>query len=227
MRAAIIVFPGSNCDRDMQVAIASAFEQPPVMVWHQETTLPEGVDLVAAPGGFSYGDYLRAGAIAAHSPIMPALARHVARGGYALGVCNGWQILIEAGLLPGALLRNRDTRFIARDVHLLVEADSAFTSGYAIGQVLKTPVAHHDGNFKADAETLAALEGEGRVAFRYCEPDGAVTEAANVNGSDHAIAGVLSENRRVLGLMPHPERAIAPALGSVDGRALFAALAAA
>lgn len=224
MRAAVVVFPGSNCDRDMAVALRAATGQAPDMVWHRDTSLPAGVDLVALPGGFSFGDYLRCGAIAARSPIMAAVAAHAGRGGAVLGVCNGWQLLTEAGLLPGVLLRNRDTRFLCKLASLKVAAPSAFTDGYAPEQVLRIPIAHHDGNFKADAATLDALEAERRVAFRYVDAAGEVTDEANPNGSDRAIAGVLSENRRVLGMMPHPERAISPTLGSTDGAALFRGL---
>lgn len=212
MKAAVITFPGSNCDRDL----ATAFEQAGaevVRVWHKDTSLPEGTDIVGIPGGFSFGDYLRCGAIAARSPIGRAVVDHAGRGGHVLGICNGFQVLVEMGLLPGALLRNANLKYICRTVGLRVEtSDSAFTAGYAQGAELQVPIAHHDGNYMADAETLARLEGEGRVAFRYL---------ANPNGSMNDIAGVLSENRRVLGMMPHPERAFAPLHGSADGRAMF------
>lgn len=216
MKAAVLVFPGSNCDRDLK----RAFEQVGFsvdMVWHKDTNLPDGVDLVGVPGGFSYGDYLRCGAIAAQSPISGALKSHAARGGYVFGVCNGFQILTETQLLPGALLQNMSTRYICKPVGLRVEnTDSAFTSAYAQGAVITVPIAHHEGNYQADPETLARLNGEGRVAFRYVE---------NPNGAVEDIAGILSENRRILGMMPHPERASEPLHGGTDGAALFAGLA--
>jgi phosphoribosylformylglycinamidine synthase len=217
VKAAVLVFPGSNCDRDMATALRAAGADVS-MVWWKDADLPTGVDLVAAPGGFSFGDYLRCGAIAARAPIMPAVAAHAARGGLVLGVCNGFQVLIEAGLLPGALMRNATLKFVCRPARLTVEtADSPFTAAYARGQRVTFPIAHHDGMYLADAETLARLRGEDRVAFRYAPGD-------NPNGSADDIAGVLSQNRRVLGLMPHPERAADPALGLTDGRALFDAL---
>jgi phosphoribosylformylglycinamidine synthase len=215
MKAAVTVFPGSNCDRDMAVALRAAGAEV-TMVWHKDDMLPEGTDLVAVPGGFSFGDYLRCGAIAARSPVAAAVRRHAERGGHVLGVCNGFQILLEMGLLPGALMRNAGLRFVCRTVALTVEGESDFTRGYARGQAIRLPVAHHDGNYVADAETLDRLEGEGLVAFRYAE---------EVNGSARRVAGVLSGNRRVLGLMPHPERAADPALGGRDGQALFRGLA--
>lgn len=218
MKAAVLVFPGSNCDRDMAVALSGAGADV-TMVWHKDTALPEGTDLVAIPGGFSFGDYLRCGAIAARSPIVAALAGHVRRGGFALGVCNGFQVLTEAGLLPGALMRNAAIRFVCRRVPLRVATgDSPFTSGYGAGQTVALPVAHHDGNYTADPATLDALEAEDRVAFRYAAP---------LNGSAREIAGVLSPNRRVLGMMPHPERAVDPAHGGTEGAPLFAGLVAA
>lgn len=218
MKAAVIVFPGSNCDRDLAVAFRDAFGAPPAMVWHKETALPAGLDVIGVPGGFSFGDYLRCGAIAARSPIMEAVVAFAAKGGAVLGVCNGFQVLIEAGLLPGALMRNAGLAFVCRDVALRVEtARSPFTADYREGETVTFPVAHHDGNYVADAETLARLEGEGRVAFRY--------QGANPNGSMKGIAGILSDNRRVLGLMPHPERAADPALGGADGARLFRSLA--
>jgi phosphoribosylformylglycinamidine synthase len=216
MKAAVIVFPGSNCDRDLAVALRRA-DAEVAMVWHKETALPVGVDLIGIPGGFSFGDYLRCGAIAARSPVMRAVAEFARGGGYALGICNGFQVLIEAGLLPGALMRNAGLRFVCADAALTVgTADSGFTRSYARGETVRFPIAHHDGNYFADDATLARLEGDDRVAFRY---------AANPNGSRGDIAGVLSANRRVLGLMPHPERAADPALGSSDGARLFAGLA--
>ncbi len=216
MKAAVLVFPGSNCDRDLK----RAFEQADFsvdMVWHKDTKLPEGVDLVGVPGGFSYGDYLRCGAIAAQSPISGALKSHADRGGYVFGVCNGFQILTETKLLPGALLQNMSTRYICKTVGLRVEnTQSAFTTAYEQGAVIEVPIAHHEGNYQADAETLARLNGEGRVAFRYVE---------NPNGAVEDIAGILSENRRVLGMMPHPERACEPLHGGADGAGVFAGLA--
>lgn len=216
MKAAVLVFPGSNCDRDLSVAFEQAgFDVE--MVWHKETDLPKGVDVVGVPGGFSFGDYLRCGAIAARSPITGALRAHVERGGFALGICNGFQVLLELGLLPGALMRNAGLKFICRPVPLTVgTASSAFTDGYGAGDTVTFPVAHHDGNYVAETETLDALENEDRVAFRYQD---------NINGSARNIAGILSENRRVLGLMPHPERAADPALGGSDGAAMFKGLA--
>ena len=216
MRAAVVVFPGSNCDRDMMVALrAAGVEVAPA--WHRDDALPDGTDLVGLPGGFAFGDYLRCGAIAARAPIMGAVRRHAARGGLVLGVCNGFQVLCEAGLLPGTLVRNAGIRFVCRRVRLTIgTADSPFTAAYRAGETVRLPVAHHDGNYAAPPETLRALEAEDRVALRYAE---------EVNGSAGAIAGVLSPNRRVLGLMPHPERAVDPALGPADGLRLFASLA--
>ncbi|SFH24061.1 phosphoribosylformylglycinamidine synthase subunit I [Palleronia marisminoris] len=215
MKAAVIVFPGSNCDRDLAGAFKAAGLET-TMVWHKDATLPEGVDIVGVPGGFSYGDYLRSGAIAAQSPICRAVADHAVRGGYVLGICNGFQVLTEMQLLPGALMRNQRIKYICRTVPLIVgEADSVFTAGYEAGQRIEIPIAHHDGNYTADQVTLAKLRGEGRVAFTYAE---------NPNGSHHDIAGIVSENGRVLGMMPHPERAADPVLGNTDGRALFAGL---
>ncbi|WP_420002665.1 phosphoribosylformylglycinamidine synthase subunit PurQ [Arenibacterium sp. LLYu02] len=215
MKAAVVVFPGSNCDRDLAVAFERAgFEVS--MVWHKDSALPEGVDIVGVPGGFSYGDYLRCGAIAAQSPICKAVIAHADRGGYALGVCNGFQILTETGVLPGALLRNAGLKYICRTVELKVAtSESAFTQGYNAGDVIGVPIAHHDGNYYADAETLAALKDQDRIAFTYVE---------NPNGSVGDIAGILSENRRVLGMMPHPERASDVGHGGTDGTAMFRAL---
>ncbi len=215
MKAAIITFPGSNCDRDLAVAFEAAGAQVS-RVWHKDTRLPDGTDIVGVPGGFSFGDYLRCGAIAAQSPISGAVRAHAAKGGYVLGICNGFQVLTELGLLPGALMRNAGLKFVCRTVGLTVTAtDSAFTAGYAQGQVIAVPIAHHDGNYTADAATLACLQGDGRVAFAYTD---------NPNGSMGNIAGVLSENRRVLGMMPHPERVIEAQIGGQDGAALFAGL---
>ena len=219
MKAAVVVFPGSNCDRDLAVALEGVTGTKPHMVWHTETTLPEGVDAVAVPGGFSYGDYLRSGAVAARSPVMRAVADAAARGVPVLGVCNGFQILTEAGLLPGALLRNAELHFVCRDVELEVGTDrTPFTSAFDSGERIVLPVAHHDGSYFADDATLDRLEGEGRVAFRYLGP---------VNGSARNIAGIANEAGNVLGLMPHPERAVEPAHGRTDGRRLFEGLLAA
>jgi phosphoribosylformylglycinamidine synthase I len=216
MKSAVIVFPGSNCDRDLAVALSDVSGSAPAMVWHRETALPEGLDLIAIPGGFSYGDYLRSGAMAANSPVMRAVRDAADRGVTVLGVCNGFQILTEAGLLPGALMRNAGISFVCRDVALTVEnSQSAFTSRYEAGEEIVIPVAHHDGNYTADPETLDRLEGEGRVAFRY---------ASEVNGSARNIAGIVNEAGNVLGMMPHPERMIEPAHGRTDGRRLFEGL---
>jgi len=227
MRAAIVVFPGINRERDMAIALELSTGHKPRMVWHKETSL-DGVDLVVLPGGFSYGDYLRCGAMAAHSPVMAAIKAHAERGGYVLGVCNGFQIITEAGLLPGALLRNASLRFLSMDCMLRVErADTAFTGHYAQGEVFRAPMAHGDGNYTASPEDLDRLEGEGLVAFRYAEADGALTSAANRNGSARNIAGIFSPNLRVLGLMPHPEDLVDPLMGGTDGKKLFDGLAAA
>jgi phosphoribosylformylglycinamidine synthase len=215
MKAAVIVFPGSNCDRDMAVGLRTAGADV-TMVWHKETDLPAGTDLVAVPGGFSFGDYLRCGAIAAQSPVARALQAHAAGGGFVLGVCNGFQVLTEMRLLPGVLMRNAGLLFICKPVGLRVATtSSAFTSAYDAGQVLSIPVAHHDGNYTADADTIARLKGEDRIAFTYVD---------NPNGSQADIAGVLSENRRVLGMMPHPERAVDAGHGGTDGVGLFRGL---
>jgi phosphoribosylformylglycinamidine synthase len=212
-RSAVITFPGSNCDRDMAVALEKISGTAPLRVWHGDADLPAGLDFIALPGGFSYGDYLRSGAMAARSPIMRAVVAAAARGVPVLGVCNGFQVLTEAGLLPGALMRNAGIRFVCREVALRVEnTRSVFTSGYETGQILHIPVAHHDGNYFADDATLDRLENEGRVAFRYAE---------EVNGSARDIAGVLNDAGNVLGMMPHPERAIEAAHGGTDGAALF------
>jgi phosphoribosylformylglycinamidine synthase subunit PurQ / glutaminase len=215
MKAAVIVYPGSNCDRDLAVAFRNAGAEVS-MVWHKETALPERTDVVGVPGGFSFGDYLRCGAIAARSPVTAAVVEHAKKGGHVIGICNGFQVLVETGLLPGALMRNAGLRFICRTVPLTVAtADSVFTAGYATGATIRLPIAHHDGNYYADAAVLDELRGEDRVAFRYGEP---------VNGSADDIAGILSANRRVLGLMPHPERAAEPVHGGTDGAALFRSL---
>jgi phosphoribosylformylglycinamidine synthase len=219
------VFPGINRERDMARTLKLVSGQESTMVWHTETALPSGTDLVVIPGGFSYGDYLRCGAIAARAPVMDAVRTHAARGGLVLAVCNGFQIACEAGLLPGVLMRNVALKFICKNVHLRIErSDTPFTRGYNAGQVICVPTAHGEGNYVADAETIARLEGEGRVAFRYVAPDGSLEDRWNVNGSTNAIAGILSERGNVLGLMPHPENHVEAALGPTDGRGLFAGL---
>jgi phosphoribosylformylglycinamidine synthase len=226
MKSAVVVFPGINRERDMARALKLISGREPAMVWHAETALPVGTDLVVIPGGFSYGDYLRCGAIAARAAIMDAVRAHAQDGGLVLGVCNGFQILCESGLLPGVLMRNAALKFICRDVYLRVErSDTPFTRGYNAGQVIRVPVAHGEGNYVADAETLARIEGEGRVLYRYTSPDGSLDPAWNHNGASNAIAGVLNERRNVLGLMPHPENHVEPSLGPTDGRGLFAGLA--
>src|SRR5499426_1739890 len=227
MKAAVLVFPGINRERDMARTLKLVSGREPAMVWHADTSLPDGTDLVVVPGGFSYGDYLRCGAIAARAPIMDAVRAFAAKGGLVLGVCNGFQILCEAGLLPGVLMRNTQLKFLCRDVYLRVErSDTPFTRGYNAGQVIRVPVAHGEGNFIADAATIARLEGEGRVLFRYSDPAGNVDLDWNHNGSINAIAGVLNARGNVLGMMPHPENHIEPLMGCTDGRGLFAGLAA-
>lgn len=224
MQAAVIVFPGSNCDRDVQVALSQSMGRDPIMVWHRDSELPK-TDLIVLPGGFSYGDYLRCGAIAAHSPIMREVVARAKAGTRVLAICNGFQIAIEAGLLPGALLANAGIRFVCRDVYLRVDnADSDFTRGYDLGQVVRIPVAHHEGNYNADADTLQRLEDEDRIAFRYVEANGEPTVASNPNGSARNIAGILNKEKTVLGMMPHPERAADAQLGGTDGRPMFDAL---
>lgn len=224
MKSAVIVFPGSNCDRDVAVALHDATGKAPAMVWHRDSELPE-TDLIVLPGGFSYGDYLRCGAMAAHSPVLREVKARADAGVAVLGICNGFQILTETGLLPGALLPNENLRFICRDVHLKVEAaKGAFTSKYGQGQTVRIPIAHRDGNYFADDAALDALESQGRIAFRYCGEDGAVNESANPNGSIRNIAGIFNKRGNVLGLMPHPERAYDPATGGTDGRAMFESL---
>jgi phosphoribosylformylglycinamidine synthase subunit PurQ / glutaminase len=226
MQGAVLVFPGINREHDVARALRLVCGVEPRMVWHAETSLPDSTDLVVLPGGFSYGDYLRCGAIAARAPIMDAVRKHAARGGLVLGICNGFQILCEAGLLPGALVRNAALRFICHDVFLRVEhSDTPFTRGYNAGQVIRVPVAHGEGNYIADPATIDRLEGEGRVLFRYAAPDGSLGPHWNVNGATNAIAGILSETRNVAGLMPHPENHVEASLGSADGRGLFAGLA--
>ncbi len=213
MNSAVITFPGSNCDRDMMVALRDVFGTAPTQVWHRDTALPDRIDFIALPGGFSYGDYLRSGAMAANSPIMREVKAAAARGVPVLGVCNGFQVLAEAGLLPGALMRNAGQTFVCRDGALKVEnSQTLFTSGFDTGETITIPVAHHDGNFFADEATLDALEGDGRVVFRYAQP---------TNGSRRDIAGIVNESGNVLGMMPHPERAIDPAHGGTDGRRMF------
>jgi phosphoribosylformylglycinamidine synthase len=225
MKSAVIVFPGSNRDTDMMVALEQVTGTKPLSIWYAETVLPP-LDLIVLPGGFSYGDYLRSGAIAARAPVMRAVAERAAAGVAVLGVCNGFQILCEAGLLPGVLMRNASLRFVCREVHLRVETtDTLFTRQYAKGQVIRAPVAHGDGNYRCDDETLRRLKGEDRVAFRYVDAEGCTSDAANPNGSLDAIAGILNEKRNVLGLMPHPENLIEPLHGGTDGRALFRGLA--
>jgi phosphoribosylformylglycinamidine synthase I len=224
MKTGVVVFPGINRERDMAIALTRSGAAPR-MIWHRETDL-SGLDLIVIPGGFSHGDYLRCGAMAAHSPVMAAVREHVARGGYVLGVCNGFQILTEAGILPGALLRNASLRFLSMDCHLRVErTDTAFTNRYQRGETFRAVMAHGDGNYFADDATLDHLENEGLVALRYATQTGEITPEANRNGSARAIAGILSPNRRVLGLMPHPEDLVDPLMGGTDGKPLFDALA--
>jgi phosphoribosylformylglycinamidine synthase len=224
MKAAVIVFPGSNCDRDVAVALHQSMGTAPAMVWHRDTTLPD-VDLVVVPGGFSYGDYLRTGAMAAHSPVMCEVKRAVDRGTRVLGICNGFQIITEAGLLPGVLMRNRSLKYVCKDVHLKVEdSQSAFTTKYTVGEVVRIPIGHGDGNYFADQATLDRLEGEGLVAFRYCTPKGELADEANPNGSQRNIAGIFNKARTVLGMMPHPERLSDAKLGGTDGKRMFESL---
>ncbi|MEQ1712368.1 MAG: phosphoribosylformylglycinamidine synthase subunit PurQ [Hyphomicrobium sp.] len=221
IRASVIVFPGSNCDRDVKVALEKVTGKPVNMVWHGDATVPAS-DLVVLPGGFSYGDYLRCGAMAAHSPIMKDVIAKANAGTPVLGICNGFQILCESGLLPGVLMRNASLRFICRDVWLKVEAtDTFFTRSYRKGQTVRIPIAHAEGNYFADAETLARLEGENRIALRYSDGAGTVSPETCPNGAQHNIAGIVSANRRVLGMMPHPERLFEDALGGTDGRGVF------
>jgi phosphoribosylformylglycinamidine synthase subunit PurQ / glutaminase len=227
MRAGIVVFPGINRERDMAIALERSLGHKPRMIWHRETDL-SGLDLIVIPGGFSYGDYLRCGAMAAQSPVMLSVRAHAERGGHVLGVCNGFQILTEAGMLPGALLRNAGLRFLSMDCHLRVErADTDYTRQYQRLQVFRAPLAHGDGNYFADEATLNRLEGEGLVAFRYATPDGDMTPSANRNGSARNIAGIYTPNLRVLGLMPHPEDLVDPLMGGTDGKPLFDSIAAA
>ena len=224
MKSAVIVYPGSNCDRDMQVALTKITGSEPLMVWHGDSNFDE-VDLIAIPGGFSYGDYLRSGAMAARSPVMREVVKRAQAGIFVLGVCNGFQILTETGLLPGAVMRNRDLKFLCKDVFLRVEnTETGYSSAYEQDQVIRVPIAHHDGNYFANEAELKNLEERGRVVFRYCNASGELTEAANVNGSMHSIAGIINEDGNVLGMMPHPERLIEEILGGTDGRALFDSL---
>ncbi|GAB4469958.1 MAG: phosphoribosylformylglycinamidine synthase subunit PurQ [Elainellaceae cyanobacterium] len=221
MKTGIIVFPGSNCDRDAAMVTRDLLGLPTRMVWHEESDLA-GLDLVIVPGGFSYGDYLRCGAIARFSPAMQAVVQHAERGGLVLGICNGFQVLTEAGLLPGALVRNRDLHFICDRVLLRVErADAPWTWRYSPHQVITLPIAHGEGCYYADADTLAELEAHQQILFRYCAADGSLTEESNPNGSLGNIAGICNRRGNVLGMMPHPERAADPALGSTDGLKLF------
>jgi phosphoribosylformylglycinamidine synthase len=225
MRAVIVVFPGTNRERDIAIALERATGRKPVMLFHRETALPAGTDLVVLPGGFSYGDYLRCGAMAAQSPIMREVAGFAAKGGHVLGVCNGFQILCETGLLPGALLRNAGLRFLSMDCHLRVErAGTPYTVHWQQDAIFRAPMAHGDGNYFCDNETHARLVGQNLVAFRYCTPDGAVTPVANRNGARDNIAGILSPNLRVCGLMPHPEDLVDPLIGGTDGLPMFTSI---
>jgi len=228
LKAAIILFPGSNREGDVYRALAKASGRKPALVWHGEHDLPQGTDLVVLPGGFSYGDYLRCGAIAARAPIMDGVRAHAARGGLVLGICNGFQILCESGLLPGVLMRNANLRFACHLQHLRVErSDTRFTAHYRKHQVIKVAIAHGEGNYTADGQTIARLEDAGRIAFRYCNGEAALGGLANPNGSMNDIAGIYSEKLNVLGLMPHPENLVDPLVGGTDGLALFESLAAA
>jgi len=226
MKSAVIVFPASNCDRDASSVLA-ATGMNPVMVWHRDTELPK-VDLVVLPGGFSYGDYLRSGAMAAHSPIMQEVKKHAAAGGKVLGICNGFQVLTESGLLPGVLMRNAKLKFLCREVFLKVENNTTpFTSAYKKGQVINVPIAHHDGNYFADKDTLKTLQDKNQIVFRYCDAGGKLTDDANPNGSQLNIAGICNGARNVLGMMPHPERHAENILGGADGLGMFKSLLAA
>ncbi len=221
MQAAVVVFPGSNCDRDVQVALRHATGREPIMVWHKDASF-EAVDLIVLPGGFSYGDYLRSGAMAAQSPVVKEVVARAGRGVPVLGICNGFQVLTETGLLPGALMRNGGLKFVCRDVLLRVEtSQSLFTCRYEAGQVIRIPIAHGDGNYFADGDTLSRLYDRDQIAFRYCDADGEPSAAANPNGSRHNIAGIYNDAKTILGLMPHPERLAEPELGGTDGRLMF------
>jgi phosphoribosylformylglycinamidine synthase len=225
MKAAVVVFPGSNCDRDVRVALEKVTGGPVAMVWHGDAEVPDRSDLIVLPGGFAYGDYLRCGAMAAHSPVMRDVVAKARAGTPVLGICNGFQVLTETGLLPGVLMRNASLKFVCRDVHLKVEqADTLFTSHYARGEVIRIPIAHGDGNYFADAATLDELEAEGRVVFRYVDAAGNTTDEANPNGAQRNIAGICDPTRRILGMMPHPERLFEPMLGGTDGRRMFESL---
>jgi phosphoribosylformylglycinamidine synthase len=224
MKACVIVFPGSNCDRDVKVALEAVVGQPVRMAWHGDAAVPD-CDLIVLPGGFAYGDYLRCGAMAAHSPIMRDVVAKAGAGTPVLGICNGFQVLTEAGLLPGVLMRNASLKFVCKDVYLKVErTDTIFTGCYKKGAVIRVPIAHGDGNYFADPATLEVLEAEGRVVFRYVDQAGNATPAANPNGSQHNIAGICNGRRRILGMMPHPERLFEPMLGGSDGRPMFRSL---
>jgi phosphoribosylformylglycinamidine synthase len=224
MNACIVVFPGSNCDRDVKVALEAVAGRPVSMVWHADTSVPS-CDVIVLPGGFAYGDYLRCGAMAAHSPVMRDVVAKAKAGTPVLGICNGFQVLTETGLLPGVLMRNASLKFVCRDVHLKVEQpDTMFTSHYRKGEVVRIPIAHGDGNYFADPATLDELEGEGRVVFRYVDKAGNATERTNPNGAQRNIAGICDRSRRVLGMMPHPERLFEPMLGGSDGRRVFESL---
>lgn len=221
MKAAVIVFPGSNCDRDMKIAIEQSLGTAPTMVWHGDSELPD-TDLIAVPGGFSYGDYLRCGAIAGNSPIMREVLKKATAGTPILAVCNGFQIATETGMLPGALLRNANQKFICKDVHLKVSSkNDRFSGAFDVNDVVRFPVAHHDGNYFAEPETLARLEGEGQIAFKYSDLDGVVSDETNINGSCNNIAGIYNDAGNILGLMPHPERLISDQLGGTDGKLFF------
>src|ERR1044072_5323021 len=225
MKSAVLVFPGINRERDMARALKLVSGNDAAMVWPADTELPKGTDLVGVPGGFSYGDYLRCGAIAARSPVMDAVRKYAADGGLVLGVCNGFQILCEAGLLPGVLMRNARLKFICKDVHLRVErSDTPFTRGYNAGQIIRVPVAHGEGNYEADEETVKRLEGEGRVLYRYCSAEGVVDDNSNINGAAPSIAGIVNDKGNVLGMMPHPENHVEDIMGCTDGRGLLAGL---
>ena len=225
MQAAVVVFPGSNCDRDIKVALETVAGKPVSMVWHADAALPDPCDLIVLPGGFAYGDYLRCGAMAAHSPIMRDVVARAKAGTPVLGICNGFQVLTETGLLPGVLMRNASLKFVCRDVHLKVEQpDTLFTGHYRPGEVIRIPIAHGDGNYFADAATLDELEAEGRVVFRYVDKAGNRAADANPNGAQRNIAGICDRSRRILGMMPHPERLFEPLLGGSDGRRMFESL---
>jgi phosphoribosylformylglycinamidine synthase subunit PurQ / glutaminase len=227
MRSAVVIFPGLNRERDMERALRLISGKAPTMVWHADTALPRGTDLVVIPGGFSYGDYLRCGAIAGRAPIMDAIRAHADNGGLVLGICNGFQILCESGLLPGVLMRNAGLKFICKDVYLRVErSGTPFTRGYNAGQVIRLPIAHGEGNYVADAETIERLNREGRVLYRYVAPSGALDPRWNVNGATDAIAGIINERGNVFGMMPHPENHVEAVMGCTDGRGLFAGLVA-